>query len=141
MAKKKKLKPLTPKQELFCQVYATEREFFGNGVQSYIFAYGIDLSKKGAYGTASVSARDNLLKPNILARINELMEDCGLSEANLDKQLAFLVSQNADLSVKRSAIAEANKLKGRIVDRSKVEIDDRSSLLEAARKRALADKD
>ena len=38
---------LTPQQELFCQLYAGDREFFGNGVQSYIEAYNVDTSKPG----------------------------------------------------------------------------------------------
>ena len=38
---------LTPQQELFCQLYAGDREFFGNGVQSYIEAYKVDTTKKG----------------------------------------------------------------------------------------------
>jgi hypothetical protein len=30
---------LNPKQEQFCQLYASDREFFGNGVESYIEVY------------------------------------------------------------------------------------------------------
>jgi hypothetical protein len=34
---------LNPKQELFCELYATDREFFGNGVQSSIEAYDVSV--------------------------------------------------------------------------------------------------
>ena|SRR5215203_294398 len=36
---------LNPKQESFCKLYATDREFFGNGVESYIEVYNPDRSK------------------------------------------------------------------------------------------------
>lgn len=38
---------LTPKQLLFCRLYASDREFFGNGVQSYIEAYHINPTAPG----------------------------------------------------------------------------------------------
>ncbi len=57
---------LTPKQERFCQLYASDRQFFGNGVQSYIEAYNIDVSKPGAYNSARSSSYENLTKPDIL---------------------------------------------------------------------------
>ena len=61
-----KEKNLNPKQELFCQLYATEREFFGNGVDSYVEAYDVDLSKKNAYKSAAASASRLLKNVNII---------------------------------------------------------------------------
>jgi hypothetical protein len=104
-------------QEAFCQLYASDREFFGNGVQSYIEAYNIDTSKPGAYNGARSSAHKLLTNAHILARINEILEMDGLNDAFVDKQLTFLVTQNADLSTKARAINEYNKLKSRITDK------------------------
>ena len=114
---KKTAKKLNPKQEFFCELYASTREFFGNGVQSYIEAYDINTNERGAYNTAKTSAYDLLTKPYILDRINELLELRGLNDSFVDKQLEFLITQNADLSTKVRAINEYNKLKSRITDK------------------------
>lgn len=105
---------LNPKQELFCQLFASDREFFGNGVQAYIKAYDIDLSKKNAYHTARVSAHDLLTKPNVTTRINEIFEAHGLNDTFVDKQLEKLIVQDADFTNKMSAIKEYNNLRQRI---------------------------
>lgn len=101
---------LNPKQELFCQLYASDREFFGNGTQSYIEAYDLPPSK---YKTAVVNASKLLTKPNILKRINQLLELKGLNDEYVDKQLEMLITQNADFKAKISAIKEYNSLKRR----------------------------
>jgi hypothetical protein len=105
---------VNPKQELFCQLYATDKEFFGNGVQAYAEAYAIDLSVRGAYKTAQVNASRLLSNAIVLNRINELLELRGLNDAFVDKQLEFLVTQNAELGTKLSAIKEYNALKSRV---------------------------
>jgi phage terminase small subunit len=109
---------LTPKQELFCQYFASDREFFGNGTQSYIEAYNVNLNEKGAYQTARACAYESLTKPHILARINELLEVEGLNDVAVDKQLKLVIAQSADYPSKVAAIREYNKLKARIVDKS-----------------------
>lgn len=108
---------LTPQQELFCQLYAGDREFFGNGVQSYIEAYNVDTSKPGWYRTARSCASELLTKPNILERIDEIFEAHGLNDQFVDKQLEKLIVQDADYSAKIKAIAEYNKLKARITEK------------------------
>jgi phage terminase small subunit len=113
MEEKEEKRELTPKQELFCKLYATEREFFGNGTQAYIEAYNINIKEKGAYVSARASAYENLTKPHILERINELLE-VQLNDENADRQLAFLMEQDADFRAKLGAIKEYNKLKSRI---------------------------
>lgn len=113
---------LTPKQKLFCENYVS-KEFFGNGVQSYIDAYEIDLSEPNAYNSACVGAHDNLIKPNILGYINSMLDSAGLNDAFVDKQLLFLINQNAEFSAKISAIKEYNKLKQRITDKVKQEVE------------------
>lgn len=112
-----KKEELNAKQELFCKLYASYEEFFGNGVQSYIEAYGIDTNRPGAYNGARASASQLLTNPNILKRIDELLEVNGLNDQAVDKELAFVIMQKADLSSKVAAIREYNKLKTRIIDR------------------------
>jgi len=109
---------ITMKQEKFCRLYASDKEFFGNGVQSYIAAFNIDITKKGAYNVAGVNARNLLKNPKILAYINDILEvENGFNDVNVDKQLAFIIAQNADFGSKLGAIKEYNALKSRIKQR------------------------
>lgn len=110
----KTTKDLELRRDKFCQLYASDVEFFGNGVQAYAEAYNIDLSKKGAYTGARASASRLLTNANVLKRINELLESAVLNDEFVDKQLAFLITQNAELGVKVKAIGEYNKLRARI---------------------------
>ncbi len=113
-----KVKSLNPKQELFCQLYASDREFFGNGVQSYIEAYQPDQSLPNWYNTARVGASQLLTNTNVLKRIDELLNLDGFNDQAVDKQLKFLVSQNTDFGSKVAAIREYNKLKSRITEKT-----------------------
>lgn len=107
--------------ELFCKLYASEREFFGHGTESYIEAYGVDVSKRGARESASAGASKLLLKAMILGRINFFLESqAGLNDSFVDKQMAFLIAQSSDLRTKLAAIREYNTLKGRI--KQKIEV-------------------
>lgn len=115
MSKVKKIE-LTLQQERFCNLFVSQ-EFFGNGTRSYIEAYDVDLTKEGAYDVAKSCAYDNLTKPHLVVRINELLEEAGLNDSFVDKQLLFLITQHADFGSKISAIKEYNKLKQRIIDR------------------------
>lgn len=117
---------LTPQQEMFCQLYASDREFFGNGVQSYIEAYDINTSEKGAYNMAKAGASENLTKPYILERINEIFEAHGLNDTFVDKQLEKLIIQDADYRTKMKAITEYNKLKQRITIKQDITSDGES---------------
>ena len=116
MAKKatKEWKP-NAKQKLFCELFATNEEFFGNGVQSYVEAYDIDLTKKGQYSAAGAGACRLLKNAKILTYINDIMTTTGFNDAHVDKQLSFLMTQNAELGVKLGAIREYNALKTRII--------------------------
>ena len=106
-------KPLTLKQERFCQIYATDASFFGNATRAYAIAYNKDLSIPGMYSVVARSAADNLKKPHIFHRINQLLEDIGFTDTEVDKQLAFVIAQHTDLKAKLSAIKEYNNLKKR----------------------------
>ncbi len=97
---------------MFCQLFATHKEFFGNGVQSYIEAFNIPPSK---YQSAATLAARLLKKVHILDYINEILVKTGFSDEFADKQLSMLMTQNADFKSKLGAIKEYNALKTRIV--------------------------
>lgn len=108
---------LNERQELFCQYYATDREFFGNGVQTYIEIYEPDTRKPNWYKSACASASQILANIKVAKRINELLEGNGLNDNYVDKQLEFLVTQHADFKAKLGAIKEYNALKTRILQK------------------------
>jgi len=110
---------LTPQQEKFCHLYASDREFMGNGTQSYIEAYQVKVGKgKGftSYETCKYLAHKHLVNQTILKRINEIYEAGGFNDVHVDKQLEFLITQNAEFRPKLGAIQEYNKLKKRTAD-------------------------
>ena len=110
----------TPQQEHFCILYASDKEFLGNGVQSYIEAYNIKVGRgKGftTYETCKFMAHRLLKNPKILKRINEIFEGRGLNPAFVDKQLEFLITQSSEFRPKLGAIQEYNKLTKRTSDR------------------------
>lgn len=115
-------KELTEKQKLFCEYFATVRDFFGNGTQAYIEAYNIDVSKKGAYAGARVNASNLLTNTNILKYIDSLLELGPLNDQYVDRQIGFLIEQNADFTAKMAAIKEYNALKQRITKKMELEI-------------------
>lgn len=119
MSKKIVKKELTLQQEKFCQTYLS-KDFFGNGVRSYIEAFDIDINKKGAYDVARSGASDLLAKPYIFERINFLLEEGGFNDSHIDKQLLFIINQHADLSSKVAGIREYNKLKQRIIAKTEL---------------------
>lgn len=104
-------------QEEFCQLYATDKEFFGNGVETYLEVYEIDKSKPNWYKTACSAASRLLSNVKVITRINEILEAGGLNDAFVDKQLQFLLTQHADFGNKLGAIKEYNKLKQRITEK------------------------
>jgi hypothetical protein len=119
--KKKKVAVKTPnelnlQQVAFCKAYVS-KEFYGNGTESYIEAYKIDVTKPGAYNGAKSNAYKLLTKTDILSYINELLDAEGLNDGFVDKQLLFIMTQNADLSTKLGGIREYNKLKQRVTDK------------------------
>lgn len=94
-----------------------DTDFFGNGTQSYIEAY--EPKKKGKWLKSAESSASRLLRNvKVCERINELLEEQGLNDQFVDKQLVFLITQFSNLKVKLSAIQEYNKLRGRIIDRT-----------------------
>lgn len=105
---------LTKRQQKFCELYATNIEFFWNWVQAYLEVYDIDTSKPWWYKTACAGASRMLSNVKVCERINELLQEKWLNDEFVDKQLLFLITQNADLWVKIRSIAEYNSLRARI---------------------------
>lgn len=83
-------------------------------------AYNVDTSKPGWYNVAKSGACENLTKPYILERIDEIFEAHGLNDQFVDKQLEKLIVQDADFNTKMKAIAEYNKLKSRITEKKDI---------------------
>ena len=111
----KKESELNPKQELFCQLYATSREHFANGGLAYATAYGIDITDKKAYDGARTSASILLTNLKILERVDQLLGD--LTDEIVDQELAYVIRQRDELPSKVAAIREYNKLKSRIIEK------------------------
>ena len=75
---------------------------------------------KTKYAGCRSSAAELLTKPNVKARVNELLLET-FNENDVDAEHAFVIQQKGDLPSKIAAIREFNKLKGRITDRVKVQ--------------------
>ncbi len=111
---------LNLREELFCRVYTSETEFFGNGVQTYIEVYKPDMSNPNWYNLACVKAHNILSKVKVFARINTLLAEQGFNHLNSDKQLGFLMNQFADFKAKIAAIREYNRVTKRVDDAPKI---------------------
>ena len=128
MAKKSAKDKLKLQPQRFCVLYASDREFFGNGTQAYIEAYNYEVKTKADSNVVRGLASRLLTNANILAYINELL-DLTLNNVHVDKQLAFLVTQDAELNVKLGAIKEYNLLKTRITNKIQLGLDKATATL------------
>ena len=108
---------LTIRQKRFCQLYATDIDFMGNGAQAYLEVYDVDTSQPGWYKTACACASRLLSNAKVYNYINDLLESNGLNDQFVDKQLLYLIQQHDDKWNKLGAIKEYNKLKQRITDK------------------------
>lgn len=91
----------------------------GNGVEAVIEAgYDVYYRKNGKKTnsinrtSAAVIASQNLIKLNILAYKNILLEQYGFNSKSVLEQHLFLINQDVDLSAKKGAIDMFYKLKG-----------------------------
>lgn len=117
------------REEEFCKAFTSpDRELFGNGVKSYLEVYGpqyrFNNKRNMSYDVGAVLASKLLKKVKIIQRINELLEEGGFNESNVDKQHLFLINQHGDLKVKLGAIKEFNTLKKRVDNASLVVVVD-----------------
>lgn len=137
---------LNPKHELFCRFYVQNQALFGNATLSYAEAYDYkldELSKEAVYSEPDENGRreklepsdydkayhvcavegSRLLKmPDIQQLITELLNEM-LKDDVVDSQLAKVILQDDDRKEKIAAIREYNKLRGRIIDKTKLEVE------------------
>lgn len=113
---------LSRDHQKFCEIYLT-KDFYGNGIQSYAEAYNIDITETKGYNTCKVNASKLLTNPNILLYINKSLDAVGFNDAFIDKQLLFIVQQNADFGSKLGAVKEYNKLKQRIEEKIALKVE------------------
>lgn len=112
---------LTQRQEKFCELYTSQdKELFGNGVQTYLEVYDVDKTKPNWYDTACSAASRLLRNVKVIDKINKLLEEGGLNDQHVDKEILFLINQHADFGTKLGAIKEYNKLKQRIIEKKDV---------------------
>ena len=116
---------MTPKQELFCRYYATnEVNTRGNATRSYLEAYGNkdeennDLTEE----SARTCGWRLLTKVDIQDYLKDLWKKTGLSDEEVDAELAGLVRQNEDKNVKLGSIREYNKIRERSPESIKVSL-------------------
>ena len=108
---------LNLEQKAFCEFFSDgDKEFFGNGVQSYIEVYNPDKDNKNWYKTSCASASRLLSKDNVCEYINKLLDAKGYNDENIQKQHLFCINQFSELGVKMKAIAEYNKVTGKYSD-------------------------
>jgi hypothetical protein len=105
---------LNEKQEAFCQLYISDKEFFGNWVQAYIEVYKPDESKPNWYKSACASSSRLLSNAKVSKRLSELLQKEWLNEWYIEKQLLFLITQFSDFSTKLSAIKHFDNLNARL---------------------------
>ena len=130
---KKLINGLTPKQEKFCQLYARDRDCFGNGTQAYKKAF----KPKKTYGSIRTEAYKLLTNPRITERIRELL-DIYISDEVVDKELGEVILQSGDLSAKVSAIREYNKVKGRLAPTTFKFVDENDDLTDEELEKEIA---
>lgn len=134
---------VTLKQEIFCQAWV---DTVGNGTQSALIAFDIEgkelleqeepvepndkelklvwkeelkqlrLKKKRILGVAASMATEYLRKPDVIKRIDEILEERGFVDS-IVKQEHFKLIKGADENTKMRAIDSYYKLKGKITDK------------------------
>jgi len=110
---------LKPKEELFCQYYATGGSgSFGNGRKSYSLAFGKKIETEKQKKVCDTLSLRLLGKVGILTRINGLLNKL-INDEVVDRELAFTMTQRDNLHAKVSAISEYNKVRGRIITKIK----------------------
>lgn len=120
----KKEDKLNEKQEAFCQLYISDKEFFWNWVQAYIEVYKPDSSKWTRYKSACASASRLLSNVKVVKRISELLEKEWLNDWFIEKQLLFLITQFNDFWIKLNAIKHYDNLNARIEKAKQKALDD-----------------
>lgn len=121
---------LNSNQLHFCELFvSSDKEFFGNGVQSYIESYEPDQTRPNWYKNACSRASELLSNPKVMAKISSLLEVGGFNDENVEKQHTFLINQYTDLGVKQRALSDFYKLKGKYApEKSVIEVVNRDEV-------------
>jgi len=115
---------LNPRQRLFCELYAGQGDWFGNGTRAYVIAYNLkcpidveyrDLkqTEMTEYNTASAEAARLLRNVKVQKKCNELLDKL-VEDEIVDRELAFTIMQRDELSPKVAAIKEYNAVRKRV---------------------------
>jgi len=107
---------ISNEQEKFCNLYTRDHELMGDPVACYLECYEIEPHEIGKPHLIKQKVNELLNKPQIVQRINSLIEEDGFNDLNVDKQHLFLINQHKDLTVKMKGIEHYNKLKKRTSD-------------------------
>ena len=110
------------KEKKFCHYFAVpeingkKNPYFGKPEIAFQEATGLDDLK-----ACKKEANELLKEEYILRYLKKIIKVQELNDLNVDKELAFLVGQYADLPTKLGAIREYNKLKGRVAEKAEME--------------------
>ena len=130
---------LNPKHEAFCRYYTQNDQTFGNATLSYAYAFDYKLdelpdddevrdesgvvieasSYDKAYKVCSVMGHRLLRNASIQQRNVVLLNEL-LTDQVVDSELAKVIKQDGDLTPKVAGIKEYNKVRGRIIDKTKI---------------------
>lgn len=127
---------LNPRMELFCQYYVSSGDTFANATFAYGEAYDFKLEELSkvraederdseydmACNTCAANGNRLLRNAKIRARVTVLLNAL-LKDEIVDSELAKLIQQDMDFPTKVRSIAEYNKLRGRIIDKSSIAIE------------------
>jgi len=103
---------ISNEMEQFCQLYTTDRNYMGDPTKVYMKVYGEEDK-----AVATQLAKVLISKDQINQRINQLIEDTGFNDMNVDMQHNYLINQHRDLPTKMKGIEHYNKLKKRTSER------------------------
>lgn len=102
---------LNERHKLFCLLYTTDAQCFGNATRSYIHAYDLrtDKQKKSARQMGYFLLTNVYIKGYIDNLFKAVFTNKGA-----DTALSELINQRKDLNARLGAIREFNKLKNRV---------------------------
>lgn len=104
---------LSNEQEKFCQLYTRDHDLMGDAISCFKECYELEPHQIDNKNQLKKDVELLLSKPQVVARINELIEEDGFNDQNVDRQHLFIINQHYDLSTKMKGIQEYNRLKKR----------------------------
>src|SRR3990167_9315395 len=107
---------ISNEQEKFCQLFARDLKLAGRPFECFMKVYKNDLEPHQTPDFVKKQVKELLTQDNIIQRVNQLLEEDGFNDQNVDKQHLFLINQHADFSTKMKGIEHYNKLKKRTND-------------------------